>query len=235
MKSFKIKNIITFSILLLLLPVFTANAQVGAEILTDIQGDPYFQGNQKETEGSPILYDGWLFGNIVNKQGTVYEDREVRFDTYKHNLHLNQEDGYLILNTEQLQKVEIPSLGLVFLNGYQSEEHNITKNQFVEVLHRGTIDLIIHHNTKLVESRRTNPITGDNSDKYITQTKYYLIDSDGTYHEVKKLKDKHLLKNLDNQMAKKLESYADEEDLSFKDKSDIKKIFEHYESLASYN
>lgn len=229
------KPIFTFIFVLLIVPFFSANAQVGAEILTDIQGDPYFQGNQTETEGSPILYNGWHFGNIINKQGTVYENRQVRFDTYKHNLHLNKDDGYLILNTEELRKVVIPSKELVFKSGYQSKEHNITKNQFVEVIHSGTIELIIHHNTKLVESRRTNPITGDNSDKYITQQHYYLIDKDGTYHKVKKLKDKHLLKNLDKQIAKKLESYAGEKGLSFKEKSDVKKIFDYYETLAYQN
>ena len=235
MDLLKFKSITTIAILFLLFPVFTASAQLGGEILTDIQGDPYFQGTQKDTKGSPILYNGWMAGNITNKHGTVYEDREVRFDTYKHDLHLNKEQGYLILNTKELRKVEIPSLDLTFKNGYQSKENNIKKNQFVEVLHSGSVELIIHHYTKFIESRSTNPITGDDTDKYITQQDYYLIDSNGAYHEVKKLKDKHLLKNIDKEAAKKLKSYADSNDLSFKEKSDVKEIFAHYETIGDYN
>jgi len=225
----------SFFILLLSFNPIEPVAQVGGEVITDIDGDPYFEGTAKTTKGSPILFEKWMIATLTNNKGTTYSDRSIRIDTYKHDLHLKKDDepGYFILDPNQIEKIVIPSMDIVFKNGFHSSEHDIKKNHFVEIIHEGNVKLIQHFNTKLVESRGVNPITGKNADKYISQENFYLIDSNGNYHDVK-LKSKHILKALGGN-TKKLEAYADNNNLSFKEKADVAKILSYYESSTEAN
>ena len=221
--------LITFS--MFAISPLSSNAQRGGEVLTDIDGEPYTQGTQKTAKGSPFLFDDWMPAIIFNNADTKYEDRKIRIDTHKQNILLKRNDGYVILNPREIKKLVLPGRLLTFKNGFESKEHNISKNIFMEIIYDGNnVALINHHNTKLVESRGVDPITGKDEDKYISDNQLYLIDSNGSYHEIKKLKDKFILPPLSDH-KKELEKYAKKNDLSFKEKNDVAKILAHYDTL----
>ena len=138
------------------------------------------------------------------------------------------EDSVLIINTTKIKKIIIRDK--VF-NRFELEDN--TSNPFFEVI--GKFDnmlLLKKYNLKIKEGT-FNPMTQKaiRPSEYIIKDEYFTANLDGTNVNETKLKKSTILKLFDKNKQEKVEEYADQNNLNFKDEHDVHQIFEFSNSL----
>ena len=100
---------------------------------------------------------------------------------------------------------------------------------FYQFLNNGEISLLKETNLKLLSSNYNQALVArENYDKFVKENKYYIYTNNKIY-SVKRNKRK-ILKFFNNK-AERVEKFASENNLSFKNDSDLTKIFNYYNSL----
>ncbi|MCD6556589.1 MAG: hypothetical protein J7K64_05280, partial [Bacteroidales bacterium] len=93
----------------------------------------------------------------------------------------------------------------------------------------GKISLLKKTNLKLLSSNYNQAlVAGENYDKFVKENKYYIYINNKIY-SVKRNKRKIL--KFFNDKTERVEKFASENNLSFKNDSDLTKIFNYYNSL----
>ncbi len=189
-----------------------------------------FKSKPKSIEGSYYYNDQWNVGTIRLFSGERIENYPLKYD-----LKMNQID--IKVNNE----IKTISIGLVKEIVWVDKKgiRDIFKNTsnfntevgigFFLILYEGEISLLKHTKLILLESNYNQAMdVGSKSKKYLKKEKYYIY-SDGKISNVKKTKKKILKVFKDK--SESVKKYANENNLSFKNDSDLAKIFEYYNSL----
>lgn len=182
----------------------------------------------EKIKGSPYMNDHWVQGHVIidenTKSGTVY----LRFNSYQNQVEFARDEQAFAINSSRIDGfVMYASDGQInFRNGFKSEEHDIDPSTLLRVVQDGKVDFLCHHKTKLKEEV---PAYGSATKKneFKSDRDYYIVDSSGTFHKIKKLKEKHVLKALGDK-KKELRQFAESNNLDFSEESDIARIVAYY-------
>ncbi len=184
----------------------------------------------KETKGSYYYNDVWYTGTIK-----LFSGEEVQAYPLKYDMKMNQ------IDIKVNESVKIISIGavkeIIWVNPTGQSEvlrnismyKNIEGYGFFSVLSEGKLSLLKKTELNLLDANYNTAMdVGSQSDKYVKKEIYY-IKSEDKISQIKKRKKTFLNKFEDK--AEKVELFASENNLNFKDDVDLEKIFNYYNSL----
>jgi len=188
---------------------------------------------QGEVEGSPFLNNEWQTGLVFLKSGKTSNMVKLRYNILQNQLLLqrngraysvmpNRMTGFVFVDEGHRTK---------FGKGFRSAEHNINRNQLLRMIYDGSIKLVARYESN--KNERRDAFSGAVTIRFINDQVYYLITSDGSFHEVD-LDKEDILKALnDEQQA--LQKFARQNDLNWDEETDLKQILAHYDGLVAQN
>jgi len=181
-------------------------------------------------KGSPYLFDSW---NSTNSLIYIKNDKPYKFKGLNYNVQFERfeakfsEDSILTFNPKNIEKVVVE--GRTFKRYLDPE---FQRNSFFEELATAeSISILRKYEIEIV-SGNINPITHQkiSEDQMVHKEKYYYTNDGETLKEMK-LKKSSILKALDSDKRNILKQYAKNNDLVFREISDLKKILKYYSTL----
>src|SRR5690554_6487789 len=180
-------------------------------------------------KGTPYLFESWNNDDAV----IFMQDKAYRLKSLNYNIQLERfeakfsEDSVFAFNPKNIKKVVIE--GRTFKRYLDPE---FQRNSFFEELATAeSISILRKYEIEIV-SGNINPITHQkiSEDQMVHKEKYYYTNDGETLKEMK-LKKSSILKALDSDKRNILKQYAKNNDLVFREISDLKKILKYYSTL----
>jgi hypothetical protein len=138
------------------------------------------------------------------------------------------EDSVLIINTTKIKKIVIRDKTF---NRFELKDN--TSNPFFEVIGRFDNSILLKKYNLIIKEGSFNPMTQKmiRPSEYIIKEEYFIANLDGTNVKETKLKKSTILKLFDEMKQEKVQEYADENHLNFKDEQDVQRIFKYTNTL----
>lgn len=202
-------------------------------ISQDLGRDFLLESRTRNIKGDPYLNEDFLPGVIRINEGLKTGELLVRYNTEKNIVEFKKGDGYYGLNPARIHGFTIYGTpnNIVFKNGFQSEDHDISRATLLRMIYDGKTKLVAHHTTSLQKDIATYG-SGVQQDEYIDDVDFYIITPSGEFRETK-LRRKDILRDLDRNLRDKVESYAENQGLDFEKEADLAKILKHYDQLKA--
>lgn len=180
----------------------------------------YFVNPDRAVDGTVYLFDDW------NNAGIIYAaDQRFALNNINLNIERNSfeskvgQDSLFSFNFNNIEKFVIN--GRTFKNYYWDDD-----NRVYEIIYEAENWSIIK-GFKIVEvTGSANPMLNRSRDRMVRKSFYYLKDEKGIH--TFKLKKNKILKLVDGdeKEADKIENFAKQNRLSFKDENDVRKILD---------
>jgi hypothetical protein len=237
--SYRVATTFTIATLILLLGTISVQAQATVPIGDFLKNETnetklnISQSGNKTIEGSPYLYDGeWLNAEIIIDQSTTTSETKIMYNLDKNRLEVQYSNSILLVQPNSIIGFATNRDGhrVEFRSGYYSKEKEISKNQLVQVLYKGDIQMIKAFDVSRSESTSPDMDTGNYVTTFIQSEDYYLIDGNGNYKDLK-LGRWRFLRMFDGNTKSKIKDYAKEHDLSYRDEYDVAEMIKFYDSL----
>ncbi|MFV0572668.1 MAG: hypothetical protein ACK5M1_09600 [Xanthomarina gelatinilytica] len=181
-------------------------------------------------KGSPYLFETWNSNNAIFylKNDKSYGIKNVNYNVQLERFEAKfSEDSILAFNPKNIDKIVVK--GRTFKRYLDPE---FQRNSFFEELAATkSISILRKYEIEIVLGN-INPITHKKiSENQMIQKEKYYYTIDGDVLKETKLKKSSILKTLDSDKRDPLKRYANDNNLSFKDANDLKKILEYYNTL----
>lgn len=169
---------------------FTVSAYAQMVTLPDNVGAPIREKKYSGVEGSPYLFDKWLKGEIILKDGKVKEDMSIRYNSHEDQVEIVNNGQTLVLVPEAIKGFTMYSYDE---NGNQiahrfKKDFNIdsySEKDFFQVLYEGENKLLAKYKNQLIEGVNNSYSGATMSDRFDTSKKYFLVKKGGDVHEIK--------------------------------------------------
>jgi len=180
-----------------------------------------------KVKGSPFLDEDFTRGYVILDKNKNLKTNVIplRFDTYSNQVQFLNDNKVFAMDPAKIDEFVLHATDgdLVFKKGYKSD--NFETTDFLRVISEGEVTLLAHHTTTLMEG-----VQGYGSatklDEYISGVNFYLGEKGNKFERIK-LKEKDFRKNLTGDIYDSLKSYAENNNLSFDNEKDLKKILSH--------
>jgi len=237
------------SIFLLILFCVDLKAQVGPEEtsaydlseMTHLGGTRIYSVNSTDVEGTPLLNDEFKKGRFLFTSDRKSEIVPINYDLER-NLILYKKDDQIMI----LENVDVKGFSFEPLQGFDRSENvqekymfRISDNEFdfteqtpVQVLYdqNGAIKLFAIHKVKFVRGNRQDPFTGKITNRYKSDTEYFLKTPDNEMHKLRRLRAKEIINTLSDDSKKELKTFIDENDLDDKSEKDLVRLLAYYDT-----
>jgi hypothetical protein len=186
--------------------------------------------NNNNIKGSPYLFDSWYSANalVYTKDNVAYKFRELNYNVQLERFESKfSEDSIFVFNPKNIGKVIIN--GKTFKRYLDSE---FQRNSYFEELVVTNSFVLLRKYEIGIKEGMYNPLTQQKTtdDEMIVKEKYFYT-TDNENLKLTQLKRSFILKSIESDKRDLLKQYAKDNDLSFKDINDLKKIFNYYNTL----
>lgn len=183
-------------------------------------------------EGSLYYIDEWLPGEAVLLENIRSNNIDIKIDTYNDEVHFLSGQDILALDSKYIKSVILNKDGekIIFKTGFNYPSKNIHQNSFLRVIYDGKIKFLARHTSQVRKSHTSVIASGKVSHEFKHNTDYYLLTANNKYHDLRRLRKKYVINAL-NEHKRKLQAYADKNNLSWKEEKDIVKILDYYSQL----
>lgn len=240
--------LIPLSLILLVLSAVDMKAQVESEKtsaydlseMTHLGGTRIYTVNATDVEGTPLLNDEFKDGRFLFTSGNQSEIVPINYDL-EQNLILYKKEGQIMI----LENANVKGFSFEPPQDFDSTESiqeeytfQINNNEFdfteptpVQVLYdqNGAIKLFAIHKVKFVRGNRQDPFSGKITNRYKTDTEYFLKTPDNNLHKLRRLRAKDIIKAIGDDSKKELNTFIDENDLDEKSERDLVKLLAYYD------
>lgn len=185
--------------------------------------------NISTIKGSTYLFDSWHNNAKLYVDDKVYNIRAFNFNIQNQRFEAKfSEDSVLIMNTSKIKRIVVRDK--VF-NRFELEDN--TSNPFFEVIGSFDNSILLKKYDLDIQEGSFNHMTQKliTPSVYIIKEEYFTANLDGTDVKSTKLKKSTILRLFEKDKQDKVEEYADENKLNFKDENDVHQIFEYSNSL----
>lgn len=231
LKTTTMKKIFFFITIIMSVSVFSQNSvgtsgyQTGLNYSIKNFGTALMSYNTKkqtQTDGTFYLFDKWVNDGIIyTEDNNRYIINNININLESHSFESKVEgDSIFIFNFNNIDKFIIN--GITFKNYYWNED-----NQIYEVIYDNSDFQILKGFRVLLVASSPNPMLNRNRAKYVRKV-YYCLRKDNKIKPFK-LKKSHILKliDADAEKADKIETYARNNNLSFKNEKDVQIILDY--------
>lgn len=239
---------IPLSLILLTLFSVDLNAQVATEKSSayEVSKQSYLGGtriytfNNTDVIGTPLLNDEFKIGRFLFTSNDQSEIVPINYDL-EQNLILYKKDGQiLVLENENIKgfSFEKPqdfdsseSIQEVYTLPGNDKEFGFTENTPVQVLYNqnGAIKLYALHKVKFVRGNKQDPFSGKITNRYKSDTEYFLETPDNNMHKLRRLRAKDIIKAIGNHSKKELNTFIKQNDLDDKSQKDLVRLLAYYD------
>lgn len=209
----------------------TIGMEVSYGQITNIQGLDNVVIRTKKYEdikGTAYLYPSWATGTLTEKNGKVYSNLLLKYDSYKDRVELNQ-DGQIL----EVSALEYPKFTLTFAEPGTNDvmKHSFStgfdipgfsRTNYFDLIYQGRFTLLRKYKTSFVEENVTSYGTSDAQKSFQLNKLYFVIDQDKISKEVK-LNKKSILEAFPLQ-SERIEAFLKEQKMKVKSESDLIKI-----------
>jgi hypothetical protein len=183
----------------------------------------------EQVEGSPYLVKDWMPGQVQSRDGKMFGNVYLRYDTYKDEVEVEADGKTLIIDNKAYPQFEIDVRDAdngkltkrVFRNGYNIPGYSVF--QYFEVLFQSDVVIVLRkHFTTFSERENTN--YGGNTTKvksFTNKSAYFVIEGE-TVNKLSPNK-KGMLRAVSNRAA--MERVINKEKIR---EEDMARIFEAY-------
>lgn len=214
--------------------------------ITNRAGTTIYTENNKDIQGNPLIKDSFENGRILFDGNKASKVMPINYDAYKNQILFieNQQVKVLNLNGVKGFVFEKPAnfnasdkVQEVFTLQIRDEALGFSEVTPVQVLYnQGTgLKLLAVHQTNLMKGNSKDPYTGKVTDRYISSTDYFLQTRDGNIKELRRLRDKDIMKALDRKHRKDLRSFMKSNDLDGRSQKDLAKLLAYYDNNLAQN
>ncbi|WP_345951760.1 hypothetical protein ABDD95_10060 [Mucilaginibacter sp. PAMB04274] len=226
MKSRRILTTLGFITVQICALNFYANAQ--NNWVKDIQGIPITATKTEDVKGSPLMSTDWQKATVKLKNGVTYKDNMyVMYNLEKDELYFKGEKGEVLAFVDPVSEfILLDNNGdsHYFKSGY-SNVPGTTTNTFLEVIGDGSVKLLKHTKSYILESK---DYSSPGVKTYNKDVKYYLL-SGANVQPVKP--DKKSIITALGTKQNEVEKYLKENNLNFKKDTDLTKLITYYNSI----
>lgn len=144
-----------------------------------------------DIKGSPYLYPSWTTGTLTDRDGKVYSNLLLKYDTYKDLVEMNQAGQVM-----EVSAMNYPKFTLMFIEpgsdkvinhsfstGYGFE--GFSKTSYFDLLIEGRISLLKKHKTSFIENNVSGYGTSDSQKSFQSKIVYFVINEGGSSKEIK--------------------------------------------------
>jgi len=203
------------------------------QIIESLSSDYIYASQSRDVTGNPYLNPKFTRGKIQINRNVETGVMFLRFNTEMNIVEFMQDQDYYGVQPNKINGFTLfgnPD-NIVLKNGFMSDDNDINRTTLLRVIYEGGVKLVAHHTTSLKENIASYG-SATKKDEYVDHTNFYIIQSSGTFSEVK-LKRKDILRAFDKDVRDQLSNYADENNLNFDEEADIVKVLKHYDELSS--
>jgi hypothetical protein len=236
------------SLILFTLLSVELRAQVGPEEtsaydlseLTHLGGTRIYNVNSIDVEGTPFLYEEFKNGRFLFTSGRQSEILPINYDLEK-NLMLYKKDNQIMI----LENINIKGFSFEPHQDFDSSESireqytfQLHENEFdfnepipVQILYdqNGAVKLFALHKVKFIRGNRQDPFTGKITNRYKSDTEYFLKKPGNEMHKLRRLKAKDIINAIGDDSKKELNAFIDENDLDENSQKDLIKLLTYYD------
>jgi len=199
--------------------------------ITNIQGLDNVVIRTKKYEdikGSAYLYPSWNAGTLTDRNGKVYTDLLIKYDSYKDQVELNQEGKIFEVAASMYPKFTLnyvePTTNKVVKHMF-SAAYNVegfSKTSYFDLLLEGNITLLRKYKTSFIEENVSGYGTSGAQKSFQSKTLYFVIDKDGVSKEIKTSK-KSILEVFPEQAAS-IETFTKDNKIKGKTEAELIEI-----------
>lgn len=192
-------------------------------------GNLLYIAQYTDIKGSPFLFDNWMKGELVLKNGSRIKDVQLKFDNYSNKFIINQNDtAYEI--SPSIKEIRLYPTGdtlnaIFFKNGFSIND-NIKANAYLQILAEGKIMFLKYSKKDMEEYTEYGDAT---KYKRFTERNQYFIYSNGAYKAISLSK-----KNMQDLLSDKwneVSQYINQHGLNGKDEKSWKQAIDYYNTL----
>jgi len=181
-----------------------------------------------EVEGSPFLFDDFVFGILVNKKVQTKPLR-MNYDLSNNRLIVEQDGRMIAVNPNTVTEIRVQEKGLVLKSGFETPgEDHLNSNSLFEVIFEGDRYTILKHSGVSKQENVASYGTATQTDVFVPYTDYYVI-SDSGFEGLSSRKRKFY--RIFGDDRKTVENFVSEQNLDRKSDADLARIFEYADSL----
>jgi len=205
--------------------------------ITNIQGLDNVVIRTKKYEdikGSAYLYPSWAAGTLTDRNGKVYNDLLIKYDSYKDQVELNQEGKIFEVAASMYPKFTLnyvePTTNNVIKHLF-SAAYNIEgfpKTSYFDLLLEGNLILLRKFKTSFIEENVSGYGTSGAQKSFQSKTLYFVVDKDGISKEIKASK-KSIFEVFPEQTPS-LETFMKEKKIKGKTEADLIEIIKFLNS-----
>lgn len=223
-------------------------AQVGPEEtsaydlseLTHLGGTRIYSVNSTDVEGTPLLNEEFKNGRFLFRSGRQSEIVPLNYDLERNLILFKKDDQIMILDNVNIKgfSFENPADSNSSENNQEEYTFQVNNNQFdfseptpIQVLYdqNGAVKLSAIHKVRLVRGNRQDPFTGKVTDRYKSDTEYFLETPDQKMHKLRRLRAKDIIKAIGSDSEKELENYIKQNDLDQRSEIDLVRLLAYYD------
>jgi hypothetical protein len=177
-----------------------------------------------ETIGNPYIFDRYIQGTITLANGSKTDVLYMNFNVHENRLEYQDNDQIMAIDFGRVTSFEFYDMDKIrlFKKGYSSK--GLEPNEFVEVYGSGKASLLIKHEVSLQENMPSYG-TATETEEYIDDEVYY-IHNDGETSKLRRLKERFVLRELDN--TKPVEKYIDQLNLDLSNVDHVAQFINFY-------
>lgn len=182
----------------------------------------------EDIKGTAYLYPSWSAGTLTDRNGKMYSNLLLKYDSYKDQIELNQEGQVVEVSTTNYPKFTLswtePGSNEVIKHSFSSgyTVPGFTKTTYFDVVYDGKMDLLKKYKTSFVEEAVTGYGTSDPQKSFQLKVYYFVLAEDGSAKEIK-LSKKSILDAFPDH-AETIEGFSKENKLKLKSEGDLVQV-----------
>ena len=182
-----------------------------------------------ETIGNPYIFDRYIQGTITLTNGSKTDVLYMNLNVHKNRLEYQDNERIMAIESGRVTSFEFYDMDKIriFKKGYTAK--GLESDEFVEVYNSGKASLLIKHEVSLQENMPSYG-TATETEEYIDDELYY-ISNDGETSKLRRLKERFILRELDN--SKALKNYIDQKNLDMGNVDHVAALINYYNQQNS--
>ncbi|MCA1801469.1 MAG: hypothetical protein LC662_03310 [Rhodothermaceae bacterium] len=184
-------------------------------------------------EGSPYHIQDFVTGAFHQTGTGRYEDVNIRYNAYEDWLEVIIEKDSLVLKPSAIRSFEFSYSGVdyVYRNGFSSGNNDISRENYLRVLHEGSVVFMKRHSKELKKAN-FDPVfnTGSRYDRFVENESYYTAGVNGDQIEPVRLRRRDIL-DLMGDYSDQIAKFARDNRLNYRSEADVLRMLEQYDRL----
>ena len=177
--------------------------------------------------GSPYLWEDWIKCSVSFRNGQILQDVAMRYNVYKGEMQYKTGKGIFIIGApDSILSLKFSDRTFIYT---KFDENNSQKKDYFEVVSDGKAQILVRHMMQIIKSNYNVALDVGEKNDHLRLKEVYYVKKDNLVAEVDK-KGKTLL-NLLADKSVQLSDFIKKNHPSFKDKADLCRVTEYYNSL----